>query len=181
MYGLLERAESEEQMYDFKIGITDFRTGKFNPSCISKIVKTLCAMANTRPNNDGYILIGIPNDKEDAENISKKLNTSLISCRNYKIMGIKAEAEKYYTSIDAYLQRIKDQIMLEPIESSFKNEILTKCQLISYKGKILYLFTCRSSSPVYYDKKLYVRYMSHNHEVEMGSSELNEVMKRFYQ
>lgn len=181
MINFLEHAEVEEQMYDFKIGITDFKRDRFNKGCISKIVETLTAMVNTKPSEEGYILLGIPNDDDDAVSISKKLNTTIEYCKNYKILGIKDEANLYYHDVDSYLKKIKDVIECEPISGSFKNEILTSCHPIEYKGKLLYMFVCKSSDPIYYDKKLYVRYGSHNHLVENGSDEFNKVMKKFYQ
>lgn len=180
MINFLEKAYTEEQMYDFKIGITNFKTGTFNKECISKIVETLAAMANTKPNKEGYILLGIPNDDDDAISISSKLHTNLEYCRNYKILGIEDEANTYYKDIDSYLKRIKETIENEPISNTFKNELLTKCHPIEYKDKLLYLFVCKSDEPVYYDKKLYVRYGSHNHKVEFASDEFSTVMKKFY-
>ncbi len=181
MINFLEHAETEEQMYDFKVGITDFKRNKFNKACISKIVETLTAMVNTKPLEEGYILLGIPNNDDDAFFISKKLNTTIEYCKNYKILGIKDEANLYYHDVDSYLKKIKDIIESEPISDSFKNEILTSCHPIEYKDKLLYMFVCSSSDPIYYDKKLYVRYGSHNHLVENGSDEFNTIMKKFYQ
>lgn len=180
MVNLLERAEAEEQMYDFKAGITDYNLGVFNKKIIQKIVQTLTAMVNTKPSKEGYIVIGIPNDDENADTITKILNTKVATCKNYKIIGVKDEANKYYKNVDNYLRIIKDAIEKEPVSDAFKNEILTRSHLVEYKGKLLLMFVCQSLEPVYYDKNLYVRYESHNHLVEPGD-ELNLVMKRFYQ
>ena len=180
MINFLEKAYTEEQMYDFKIGITNFKTGTFNKGCISKIVETLAAMVNTKCNENGYVLLGVPDNDDDANFISSKLHTDVKCCGNYKILGIQDEANTYYKDVDDYLKRIKETIENEPVSDTFKHEILTKCHPIEYKGKLLYLFVCKSSAPVYYNKKLYVRYGSHNHEVELGSSEFDVVMKRFY-
>lgn len=180
MLNFLEYAEVEEQMYEFKAGITNFKTDKFNENIIPKIVETLVAMVNTQPNKEGYVLLGIPDKKSDVNFISSKLNTNIVQCKNYAIIGIKDEANKYYRGVDNYLTKIKNIIENEPIPNSFKNEILTRCHPIEYKDKLLYMFVCKSADPVYYDKKLFVRYGSNNHEVENGSEEFNMVIKKFY-
>lgn len=180
MVNLLERAEVEEQMYDFKAGITNFREGVFNQKCVSKIVETLTAMVNTRPNEEGIIILGVPNDDDATDEISNILKISPLRCKNYNIIGVKDEAKKYYGDVDSYIRKIKESIENEPISDSFKNEILTKCQLIDYHDKILLMFVCKSSIPVFYNKQLYVRFGSHNHEVEIGSDEFNLVQQRFY-
>lgn len=180
MVNFLERAHAEEQMYDFKAGVTDFKRGSFDKGCVSKIVMTLSAMVNTKPNEAGYVLLGVPDDDDSAEKISCELGTNLESCNHYKILGIQAEANKYYHGVDFYLKKIKEVIEHEPISDSFRNEILTNCHQVFYKDKLLYLFVCRSEEPVFYDKKLYVRYGSHNHLVESGSEEFKSVLKKFY-
>lgn len=145
MVNFLQRAEVEEQMYDFKAGITNFETGQFNASAISKIVETLAAMANTQPSEDGYVILGIPDNNADADIIASRLGTSCAICNNRKILGIKAEACKYYHNVDQYLQRIKQAIEQEPVSDAFKNEILSNCYPFYYADKLLYLFQCKSS------------------------------------
>ena len=180
MINLLEGAESEEQMYDFKAAITDFNTGKFNKNIISKIVKTLTAMANTKPHEEGVVIIGIPDSSESSRLISEHLQTNVISCKNYDIIGIKDEALKYYGSVDVYRRIIKEGIEKEKISDSFKNEILTRMEHIKYKDKLLLCLRCKSDDPVFYNNKFFVRYDSHNHEVKLGSEEFNIIQKRFY-
>lgn len=181
MINLLEDADSEEQMYDFKAAITDFNTGCFNNKVISKIVKTLTAMVNTKPYEEGIIIIGIPDTSESSDLISKHLQTNIVHCKTYDIIGIKDEALKYYDSVDNYRRVIKEAIEKEKITDKFKNEILTRIERIKYKGKLLLCFRCKSDVPVFYNSKLFVRYDSHNHEVELGSDEFNIVQKRFYE
>lgn len=44
---------------------------------------------------------------------------------------------------------------------------------------MLYLFTCRSDEPVYYDESIEIRRGSNNYLVLMGP-ELTEVIRKFY-
>lgn len=180
LVNLIERAEAEEQMYDFKAGITNFKDGKYNTKCVSKVVKTLTAMVNTMPYEEGTIIFGIPNDEDSASEMKDTFCAEPVHCRKYDIFGIREEAERYYGSIDLYVRKIKEAIEKEPIGNPFKNEILTKIRLINYKEKILLVFKCRSDVPVFYDEKLYVRYGSNNHEVELGSDEFDLIQRRFY-
>lgn len=180
MINLFENAESEEQMYDFKAAITNFDTGKFNGKAISKIVKTLTAMANTKPHQEGFVIIGIPDSIESSNSIANHLETNIICCKNYDIIGIKDEARKYYGSVDNYRRRIKEHIEKEPITDTFKNQILTNMEGIKYKDKLLICLRGKSDKPVFYNKKFYVRYDSHLHEVILGSDEYNDIQEKFY-
>ncbi len=71
---LLGNAVAEEQMYDFKMGITNLADGSFNRDLIGKCVKTLVAMANTKPGNKGYIVFGIADDATAAKDFERHYN-----------------------------------------------------------------------------------------------------------
>ena len=180
MVKFLEMASAETQMFDLKLGITDLQNGSLSESCIAKIVRTLAAMCNTHPGEHGYILLGVPDNDDAATQAEAKYGIHLEECKTYKILGIKAEAEKYYGNIDHYLRVIKECIEKQPITEEFKTEILSNASLIEYKDRILYLFECSSREPVFYNEKLEIRRGSHNHTVDCKSGEMNAVMRKFY-
>lgn len=180
MVRFLETASAEIQMFDFKLGITDLKHKSVNEDCIAKIVCTLAAMCNTHPGEPGHILLGVPDNDSAAAQAAAHYGIHLEECKTYKILGIRAEAERYYGNVDHYLRVIKECIEKQPISEEFKTEILSNASLIEYKGRILYLFECSSKKPVYYNKQLKIRRGSHNHTVEYTSEEMDAVMRKFY-
>ena len=50
----------ERQMTEFKIGLSNFDSKKFNPNKIMKVSKSLVAMENvSEPNEEGLIIVGV--------------------------------------------------------------------------------------------------------------------------
>ena len=52
--------------------IYDLSSGERNDKLVKKIYKTLTAMGNSEKNAVGYVLIGVADNFEDAEKISRK-------------------------------------------------------------------------------------------------------------
>lgn len=96
---LLKRAEIEEQMYDFKVGMTNLQDGTFNPNVIPKCIKTLIAMANTSPRKEGFVVLGIADKESDAIDFKSHYNVEPAKYNNYYVTGIKEEAIRYYGDI----------------------------------------------------------------------------------
>ena len=69
---LLKQSKTENSQYDFKQGLYDLRKGVLNDGLISKVFKTLTAMANTDNKAVGYVIIGVADKFEDAEKIKDK-------------------------------------------------------------------------------------------------------------
>ena len=176
---LLKKAEVEEQMYDFKIGFTDLRTGTKNPEIISKWVKTLTAMANTQLNSEGLIILGVADNENDADDFQKHYGVVSPKYNNYFITGIKDEAVKYYGSVARYYDTIKSRIQAEAkyIDNAALNYILSNMSIIRYNEQVLIVLKLKSDKPLFYDQKLYIRQQSHNKEIAIGSPEFYEIFK----
>lgn len=124
-------------------------------------------MANYGPNIDGYVLVGIANDKADADKISKNYSITPTIYNKFYITGVQSEAEKYYENMDRYYQYIIQSIDKEPIAQGIKDEISSRTRLIKYYDKAVLVFHIRSgTSPIMYNKKYYIRKGPNVFEVE---------------
>lgn len=176
---LLKRAETEGQMYDFKIGMRNLRTGQFNSKVIPKCIKTLTAMANTNPNKEGVIILGISDKESDAIDFKNHYNTNPSKYGNYYVTGIKEEAIKYYGSIQNYIEKIKSIVEQEDILKSAIFDILTTIEPLKYNEHTLLVMRLKTNKPLFYEKQLYVRYQSNNKLIEPGSDEYYKLMENF--
>ena len=177
---LLLKAKAEKQMYDFKIGMTDLRTGDFNKGVIEKCIKTLTAMANTRPNEEGVIILGVSDKETDAKYFDKFYNTKIPKYNDYYIAGIENEASKIYGGIPNYIEAIKNLIKNSTnISKDVIFKILTTVDHLQYNDKTLFVMKLKTDKPLFYNKELYVRYQSEDKLIEMGSPEFYEVLDNF--
>lgn len=177
---LLMSSITEQNQYDFKIGLTNLQTGEFNEELILKITKTLSAIANLGPKKVGYVIIGVADQESDAKRQKEHFGDRPYKMQSFNISGVKPEADKYHAGIDKYLRKIKDIIKKAPITpESFKNDILTNIHSRQYHGKEILIFRAiETKEPIWYDGKLFERHLSHNEQVR---SELHSsVYSRFY-
>ena len=179
---LLNDSSIEKQMLDLKIGLCNLEPdAKYNEQCLQKIVKTLTAMANTKPKKKGYVILGIA-DREEHSNIYKDVYKKDVRQYNdYYITGLLDEVEKMGISFDIYWERIRKKIECEPISDYAKSYILRNMTPISYYEKQLILFEIQSGGePLSYNKEYYERNASSVIKLEQGSQQFLEMMKRVF-
>lgn len=179
LISLLKRANVEEQMFDFKIGFHNLRSGECNNGVIAKSIKTLTAMAYTCPGKDGYVIIGISDKEDDAKDFEKYYGVVATKYNNYFVTGIKEEAIKYYGSIQKYIDAIKVIVEKEDIRQEVLYDILTTISTVNYGAYTLLVLKLSTNKPLFYGKDLYVRYQSNNRAIEPGSDEYYKLMDKF--
>lgn len=161
---LLTQSAIEGQLYDFKIGLSLLKKEE-NPviqnGALSKIIKTLTAMANTNLKSTGYCIIGVADSRRDAERYSDIYDDECIKIRNsdFWVTGIQSEALKLFDSIDIYFEKILQLIDKEPISDPVKDYIKRNIVIIKYFNKDIMILKIESmEKPITYDKKYYVRH-----------------------
>lgn len=179
---ILSHAVVEEQMYDFKLGITNLADGKFNKSCVEKCVKTLVAMANTKPLTNGYVILGVADDELGAKDFEKHYGLNARKFVNLFVTGVEAEANRYYGGMDGYMQKLSSSIsaLSRSVPSEVISSILKNIKVLPYGGGHLIVLSLSTSKPIFYDSKLYARHQSSIEELVAGSPEFLAVMEAFY-
>lgn len=177
---ILVESSIEKQMFDLKIGLCSLIPNpQYNKECLSKIVKTLTAMANTKPTKKGYVLLGVADREEHAKKYEQLYHKQARQYNKYYITGIQDEAEALNISLDTYWEKIRKQIKSEPITEYAQSYILRNMTPIRYYEKELILFEIEAgNSPLAYDKEYYERNASSVIKVENASDAFNELMKR---
>lgn len=169
----------EAQMYDFKLGLTTLQTGERNDGCVKKIVKTLTAMANTNPQEEATVIIGIANDIDQANIHKNHYGSRWIQVAECYITGIDDEVKQYWKNKEEYFNYIKNIIENEPISPEVSGQILRNIHPITYEDKTLIILTFKNTGkPFDYDKVFYERHGSDNKEIEIGSTEFYNLLNR---
>lgn len=157
---LLSLSNIESQMVEFKIGISYFENGEINDKEIVKICKTLVAMANTNCTyqKEGYVIIGVANNKQSCKNWKEVYNEMPMSYGNHKIVGITKEAITHFVDVDTYTRRFADLIKDKPITESLKTFILSNYRTVDFQDKVLLIIpTIKQDRICYYDNEFYIR------------------------
>lgn len=128
---ILMQSITEQNLYDFKIGVFNIQDEVYNQNLVLKIAKTLSAINNLGPNQVGYLIVGIADNKEDAELHTAKYGTTYVKKQDLK------------------------QAPIQP--SSFLQMILSNMKSRRYYGKEILIFQTKFSEPVWYERELFER------------------------
>lgn len=177
---ILTQSKTEGVGYDFKVGLHSFDNDtSFNVKTLSKIIKTLTAMANSHA-GDNYIILGIADNKQAAENHKKAYGKDSKLFSGYHITGIGDEAEKHHGSLDKYQLRIQQAIDAEPISEEVKRLIQRNVLFFSYYNKDIVLFKIkRGDKPIEYSNEIYVRKIANNEPKPIPKDKVFEFYDEF--
>jgi len=157
--GIIRRSEIELANYELKQGmLTLSDPRKIDENAVSKIINTICAIANNGPNNIGKILIGVTDKEQDTKRVSAldKIDPKKIGGRD--IVGIDREARLIRKSKEGYFSIWRDSIKNSELSSHLKDSVLSNIDYHSFYGLGLIVITIPSQKePSYVGEKLYWR------------------------
>lgn len=108
---LLTISESEQALYDFKIGMMNLDgSDSFNDECLTQVLNTCVAINNIGKSARGSIVIGIADKSSDSKRVNELYGVNSIQKSGFDIVGIDNEAKIISGSIDKYLHKIKGKI-----------------------------------------------------------------------
>ncbi|HIK11854.1 MAG TPA: DUF262 domain-containing protein [Oscillatoriaceae cyanobacterium M33_DOE_052] len=132
----LLRSRVETAQYEYKQGLLDLSPNnrQLNNKLLQRLVETICGIANSDPNNDGYIFLGVADQKEDAEKIEQLDKVHLIEINHRYIVGIDREARFLNKTLEDYVGILINQIKKSELTETLKTQVLMKIDTINYKG-----------------------------------------------
>lgn len=163
---LLSASSTESSSYDFKQGI--YQMDKNNKNIYEKIVRTLCAFVNQGRNAVGYIVVGVSENKDKAEQFEKFYNDKPLKYSDFYINGIDKEALAKNKSIDEYRTKLEQFIQTSDIHPTYyRTQILKNIDLFKYKERSVIILKVESADdPVKFNGKFYHRLGTSTQEVE---------------
>ncbi|MFR3590825.1 MULTISPECIES: DUF262 domain-containing protein [Eisenbergiella] len=179
---LLKQSKTENSQYDFKQGLYDLRKGVLNDGLISKVFKTLTAMANTDNKAVGYVIIGVADKFEDAEKIKDKYGEEYVRVGTFYVTGIDGEVKRYYGgNYDKYFAMIKNKLQNEPITEHYRRQLGSKIRMVNYYNKsVIILKLISDDGAVMYDKAYYTRIGANNDPIAVSAEEMPKFFAKFY-
>jgi predicted HTH transcriptional regulator len=125
-------------------------------------------MANKGKGSIGYVIAGVADKKEDAEELHAQDSTiEIIEKNGFSIVGLEYDMKKQSISQDRYYQKLIQIIDKEPINEKYKAYIGQNVRLINYANKaVLILKIMGLDSPSIYDNNFYKRMGANIEKVE---------------
>lgn len=154
----LSKSSIESQMTEYKIGISDFDTGTVKDETIHRIAIALSAMANTKSDEKGYVIIGIANNSTAGKKWQNSYGIKSLICNGHYVTGVNEEAARYFHDVDCYLNSIRKYLTAEPLDIELKEYILSNFREIDFDDKKLILIPSKNLDHVVkYNNIVYIR------------------------
>jgi predicted HTH transcriptional regulator len=108
---------------------------KIDPDIFSTLIETICGIANSGPDADGFIYIGVADNERHAERIKDLDDVELLTVRHVFVVGIEREARVMGINMDSYQRMIEDVIRKSELTEPLKTMMATSIDIITYKGR----------------------------------------------
>lgn len=131
----IRRSKVETSRYECKQGyydLSDQRT--LNNQLYSELIQTMCGIANCGPDADGFVFIGVADEKKDADRVEQLDKIEPIRINNRYVVGIDRELAIEGIDMDTYINRIISSVKGSDLSEPLKTQILSSIDLIDYKG-----------------------------------------------
>jgi len=131
----LRRSRIETSRYECKQGLIDLsQDRKFDEELFNKIINTLCGIANVGPDADGFIFIGVADEKKDADRILELDGVNPVEVGNRFVVGLDRERKVSSLGEEEYVEILLSKIRKSELSDPLKSQILTQVDYIQFKG-----------------------------------------------
>jgi uncharacterized protein with ParB-like and HNH nuclease domain len=165
----LSRSRIETTKYECKQGLMHLSptNRKLNHGLLPRLVETICGIANSDPENDGYIFLGVADKKEDAEKIKNLDGINPIEINDRYVVGIDREARVSGKTLEDYVGILINTIRKSDLTDTLKSQVLMKIDTIDFKGLSVIRINVPSQKQVsFVGKKAFIREDSSTVEAE---------------
>ncbi len=132
---IIQRSAIELPHYELKQGLLSLDTDRaVDSNIISKVVETVCAIANNGPRSVGNIIIGVTDKPADAKRIALLDGITPREVGDRSVVGITREAEALQETIEKYATRWRDGIANSKLSDPLKADVLSAFDYHNYFG-----------------------------------------------
>lgn len=177
---MLRRSTVELPHYELKQGyLTLSEPPKEDLSVFSKVINTICAMANNGRKRTGSIVIGVADKDADAARIKKIFGTESRSVGQRHVVGVNREAQWLGITPEQYFVRWRDAIKNSDLSPSLRDSVLGNLDQNDYYGLGVIVINVPAQAGVsFVGDKLYSREADQTIEVT-SPPRIAEVISRF--
>jgi Putative DNA-binding domain len=155
----LRRSQIGTPSFEIKRGILrlDGERGVDN-NVFSKVLQSVCAIANIGREARGMIFIGVADKRGDASRIAEMDGVVPLGVGNRWVVGIDREARALKETMERYYQRWRDQIDNANLSQPLKSDVLSALDMCELKGFHILLIPIPAQKSVsFLDGKVFTR------------------------
>jgi hypothetical protein len=132
---IIRRSEIELANYELKQGLLSLSDGRaVDESVVTKVVNTICAIANNGPDRLGKIIIGVTDKESDADRVKQLDSIQPKKVGKRFVVGVKREAKVLNISVEEYLAKWKNAIKGSDLSEPLKGSVLSSIDFNDFYG-----------------------------------------------
>lgn len=177
---MMSNALVEQQLFECKQGLYRLdQSRQRDDQVLSKVFRTMSAMANAGKGATGYVLLGVADTKADADQIQTLDGVASLKYRDFYVSGLDREAVLAGLNLSDYWKWIVQQLRTDRrVNPSLAQRIAGDARLVHYKGRSVGLFKVAAlGEPVFFDSELYER--SASETLKVAQTEFGRIFSRF--
>jgi hypothetical protein len=131
----IRRSEIELPHYELKQGLLRLDASRAeDPSTVTRVVETICAMANSGPGRTGTVMIGVADKAPDAARIAELDAIQPRKVGSRYVVGVRREAAVLGLKLEEYFAKWKLGIQNSKLSSPLKEAVLSAMDYNDYYG-----------------------------------------------
>lgn len=131
----LRRSKIETGRYECKQGFVDLSPSRLEDKKLpNKILETICGIANLGPDADGFLFIGVADEKSDAERIQNLDDIQYKTVGSRYVVGVEREFSYLKCDHESYLAKILAFVKNSDLSENLKNQVMTQIDYVEYKS-----------------------------------------------
>ena len=176
----ISRSRLETSAYECKQGLLRLDNKREQePELLSRIVETICGIANIAPDTEGAVFIGIADKKADKDRIEDLDKTIAAHVSARFIVGVDREVKLQGITLEQYKRRIVEHIASSGLSEPLKSAVLSKIDCITYRGhSVICMWVPMQKSYSSVNDRVFIREGSSTKEA-VGASALHAIFQRF--
>ncbi len=176
---IIRRSEIETADYELKQGMLNLDKRKWDDGLESKIINTICAIANNGPGRTGKLIIGVTDRREHATRIAELDKIAPKKVGRRYVVGVTREAAILGITLEQYVGRIRQTIKKSGLSSALKHDVLSSIDYNSFYGLgIIIISIPPQKEPSYVGEVMYWR-SADNTEAVSNMRQGAEIARRF--
>ena len=176
----IRRSRIETSAFECKQGLLRLDAQRSRePELVSRIIETICGIANIGPDTSGAIFLGVADKKADRDRIVELDKVTAAEISGRFVVGVDREARVSSLSVEQYKRKIVDAISNSELSNPLKESVLAKIDCIVYRGhSVICIWVPAQKAYSSISDTVFIREGSSTKEVK-GARALKAVFQRF--
>ncbi|WP_109315926.1 DUF262 domain-containing protein [Pseudovibrio ascidiaceicola] len=175
---ILSSSRVELEIIEYKQGFVNIQSKEWEKAFETKIPKTLCALANSNPNNQSYLVFGVCDGQDDKLMIEKEFGISTYEYHGWHICGVDKDIASLDISVDDLFGKIRKLIHGSALSENIKKDAVSGLRVFDYADRLVFIVNIPPQEELsFFEEDCFVR--SGNDLDKLSSKEVASWAKKF--